>query len=192
MTKNLLSILSSNREREMYNNMTIGSKSRPDVVYCCWCLTAKRGAVGSLMTQFPKFRFIKRDVGSIEFHSDAGCKSFTSTFVSFPFFCCCIFCLPRLLFCLRSFSNVSFACSPFCTDTHFMTGDIITPPRLVLLMDRHWLPVTNASPNEITSFITDLFQTKHHPKKERKEQQKNPARIRMMKSFVCLFFSPLL
>ena len=78
------------------------------------------------MTQFPKFRFIKRDVGSIEFHSDAGCKSFTSTFVSFFFLFLCLF----ALCCLRLLSDVSLACLslPLYRHRTVMTGDIITPP----------------------------------------------------------------
>lgn len=83
--------------------------------FLCW-QQKKLGPEGSLMTQFPKFRFIKRDVGSIEFHSDAGCKSFTSTFVSFFSF---FFVLPAFV------PNVSFACScfPFCVRTTVRNND---------------------------------------------------------------------
>lgn len=148
--------------------------------FLCW-QQKKLGPEGSLMTQFPKFRFIKRDVGSIEFHSDAGCKSFTSTFVSFFSF---------FLFCLRLYpmcplhAPVSFFV--YGPPYEIMTGDITPPPldsftwwiaivlrnecyRAFAALSPFWLPLLMA------------------PDDKNKEKRRTP--VRMMIPFVwrCLF-----
>lgn len=99
----------------------------PDILYV-WIVGDRKIGAGGVIndTKFQKFRFIKRDVGSIEFHSDAGCKSFyqhVREFFSFWFCfrsaCVCIQCV----LCMLLFPSFVYG-PPY----EIMTGDI-TPPR---------------------------------------------------------------